>query len=798
MLNLKKGLALVLAAATVFTFAPIANLGVTAKAAGNKDFTKESAVTVSVGGSALFDVPKMANEGTQYKVEFDSDYIKLDSLNVANSTVTSGVASGTWMDQTYSFRITGIKVTASTDVKVTYNTNGGQQTYTVPVTVTAPGDSTNGIVKNKTGFIGDGTKGNPYVVEVNPSNTDANFSFKLTPDTGYYTNKALTKVSSADASVIKVVPYAQSDLPDHTTTEASGVDNNKITLQYLKSGETTIKIEWTRYNVATQKRESASKDIYFKVVAKKSTLSVSGTEVGEGKLSATAPIVKTITLSADAPEAELGGKLDDPQRSDEKLVYSGAARNVTGETNNISTDLTKYTSSDLKIKDGKVSATAQALSGVEKYYDILVYNNLGNTDLDTDKYTGSTDAKLKLAVIRVIARRDGTNFTKVTATVGTDKEVAAQASYASNGTVKNASEVKNVQLSTADLQSVAFAYTTTNPTKTTVTSNDTSVVEVSGGKLVAKKVGNAVVTIKAESDTTHYGDAEIQVRVNVTDKYINNKIVAEDVYLNKLTRSAKIKATVTPAADLSYRIVNQLADGSYVTGTDSNITLAADGTVTYNTTAEGKAIVEITGASTNTAKAPTPAYITVYYSNEKLASRLNVETKSLNLNVGETGTVVASGSALSYASNDTDVATVDAKTGVVTAVKAGVATITVTDAGDANYQPGSKDVTVYVYGASDNTVAKPAKVTGVKVTNLKGGKVKVTWTKQNQKNIKYYVKKTVGKKSAGKSVGSNKTTLSVKKGATVKVKVKAYIYDTTGKKLVGSYSKTITKKTDKK
>ena len=127
-----------------------------------------------------------------------------------------------------------------------------------------------------------------------------------------------------------------------------------------------------------------------------------------------------------------------------------------------------------------------------------------------------------------------------------------------------------------------------------------------------------------------------------------------------------------------------------------------------------------------------------------------------------------------------------------------MATITVTDAGDANYQPGSKDVTVYVYGASDNTVAKPAKVTGVKVTNLKGGKVKVTWTKQNQKNIKYYVKKTVGKKSAGKSVGSNKTTLSVKKGATVKVKVKAYIYDATGKKLVGSYSKTITKKTDKK
>lgn len=44
-------------------------------------------------------------------------------------------------------------------------------------------------------------------------------------------------------------------------------------------------------------------------------------------------------------------------------------------------------------------------------------------------------------------------------------------------------------------------------------------------------------------------------------------------------------------------------------------------------------------------------------------------------------------------------------------------------------------------------------------------------------NVKYYVKKTVNGKSAGKSVNGTKTTLTVKKGATVKVKVKAYIYD---------------------
>ena len=101
---------------------------------------------------------------------------------------------------------------------------------------------------------------------------------------------------------------------------------------------------------------------------------------------------------------------------------------------------------------------------------------------------------------------------------------------------------------------------------------------------------------------------------------------------------------------------------------------------------------------------------------------------------------------------------------VFTAVKAGVATITVTDAGDENYQGGSKDVTVYVYGAPAKTYTNPAKVAGVKVSNKKGAKVSVSWTKDTtDQNIKYYVQKKIGKKTSGKSVGSNKTILSVKR-----------------------------------
>ena len=102
------------------------------------------------------------------------------------------------------------------------------------------------------------------------------------------------------------------------------------------------------------------------------------------------------------------------------------------------------------------------------------------------------------------------------------------------------------------------------------------------------------------------------------------------------------------------------------------------------------------------------------------------------------------------------------------------------------------------YDASAATT-KPAKVTGVKVSNKKGSKVTVSFKKVTTvPTIKYYVQKKIGKKTSGKSVGSTKTTLSVKKGATVKVRVKAYYYDENGSKHVGAYSAWKTLKTDKK
>ena len=127
--------------------------------------------------------------------------------------------------------------------------------------------------------------------------------------------------------------------------------------------------------------------------------------------------------------------------------------------------------------------------------------------------------------------------------------------------------------------------------------------------------------------------------------------------------------------------------------------------------------------------------------------------------------------------------------------KDGFSVITITAAGDGEtIAPAQKQIVV-TYKAK----IVPSKVTGVKVTNKKGAKITVKFDKvTTNPTMKYYVQKKVGSKVSGKSIGSTKTTLSVKKGATVKVRVKAYYYDANGVKHVGKYSSWKTLKTDKK
>lgn len=97
-----------------------------------------------------------------------------------------------------------------------------------------------------------------------------------------------------------------------------------------------------------------------------------------------------------------------------------------------------------------------------------------------------------------------------------------------------------------------------------------------------------------------------------------------------------------------------------------------------------------------------------------------------------------------------------------------------------------------------DTTPVPAKVTGLKIANKKGAAVKVTWKSQGS-GIKYRVYKKVGNGDwVAKNVSSSSTSLKVKKGAKVTVKVKAFAKSSSNKTIWGPKATQASKKTDKK
>lgn len=116
-----------------------------------------------------------------------------------------------------------------------------------------------------------------------------------------------------------------------------------------------------------------------------------------------------------------------------------------------------------------------------------------------------------------------------------------------------------------------------------------------------------------------------------------------------------------------------------------------DYTVEYsNNTNAGAATVTVTGIGNYTGT------LTKTFTINKAPQTINATISSNTINIGDTSKITASGQGtISYTSNNTDVATVNSS-GVVTGISSGTATITVTAAGNSNYNSASKTITIFV------------------------------------------------------------------------------------------------------
>lgn len=357
----------------------------------------------------------------------------------------------------------------------------------------------------------------------------------------------------------------------------------------------------------------------------------------------------------------------------------------------------------------------------------------------------------------------------------------------------------------------------------TYKSDDDSIATIDANGIHAKKVGTTTVSITTKQSLTAYGELTVKIPVEVINKPAATLSGPDDLYIHGYDAANAVKIGVTGTNivknSIQYDFVYwdptiQDYNSFARTTTNGSNTTYATGLNPYvmDTTSDSVYVKSYTGDNTNaynwgaylkaTATAadgyvgPNTKYIRLHFDND---APFTLDADSQTLHVGESvqitskTTRVATGAAFTYTSWNPAVATVSS-TGAITAVGEGSTKI------DVSYGGYTKSVAVTVkeYENGKNSDGTPVKVTGLTVTNKKGAAVKVTFDKSSIKNVKYYVQKKVSGKTSGKSVGSNKTTLSVKKGATVMVRVKAYYYDAAGNKLVGSYSAWKSLKTDKK
>lgn len=367
------------------------------------------------------------------------------------------------------------------------------------------------------------------------------------------------------------------------------------------------------------------------------------------------------------------------------------------------------------------------------------------------------------------------------------------------------------QIATNAIKSVTVTPTSAGSLKTSMkqtSGSDAFGFNASTGLITSNRVTSTAVgyiTITSESDSARkIAGTSVSIPVKVWT------LPAADFNLDPITLetgdSQLLKATVrTPSpydikwnsvsgSELYYSLSNneQLGINNDNNQTTSRITEKGQTGVT-----SVKATIFGTSKTRPTTKAGKVTVVAKGFKPAKEAAGLTVASKDVTLDVGKTASVAATGTSIlagtkaTYASNNTAVATVS-DDGTITAVAAGSTVVVVTLPETDKFEGATVLVNVTV-----NPV-KPAKVAGLKVANKKGTAVSVSWKSQGA-NVLYRVYKKVGSgKWVAKNVAGSKTTLKVKKGATVTVKVRAYKKTDAGKTVWGPKATKVTKKTDKK
>ncbi len=234
----------------------------------------------------------------------------------------------------------------------------------------------------------------------------------------------------------------------------------------------------------------------------------------------------------------------------------------------------------------------------------------------------------------------------------------------------------------------------------TYSSSDTTVatVDSTSGLVTVLKAGSATLTA-AQTETTQYtaGSASWALTVALgTNPWSNTFAITSPVAFGDTITYTAPALSYSPAGAITYSTTTDVSNVATINSSSGVITLVGNGTVTFRaTTAETSqyassyidtSVIRVNRATTTITRA-SDAYV------DGTISKTYVPDLSFSVAATSSRT---DGSAISYTSSDTTVATVDSSSGLVTVLKAGTTTITASQSTTFQYSAGSNtwDLTV--------------------------------------------------------------------------------------------------------
>ena len=864
MLNLKKGLALVLAAATAFTFAPVANLGnaVQAEAATipyeetvNVDraiYTDTATTTLynqsndNVGTAyksaegILLEVKIATVQGATYKIfsqPSDDSLFVVDSSKMAtNSIVTGSVLGSNPKVTVYKSDSTFLKFDAVDKLKANYDTYRftatGSET-TVLLWATKPGKGTVSFVQDPktsdTNLYSNITVTVPenkasvtgLTVEQAPKSTaSATNGYVLASD--YTSNKKTARnnngvyelqLNSADAFYLQGTKSTTIKSWTGATLTGDGLKDNKIDdrFTYLNVYDVYHAFDNTYYSNESNKKASDVKnttDPLYELVPKSRTYE-------EQSLDLTFKTTQGIDV-----DTSLEYTVDPSDNAIDNLYWAGA--DITNKGTSASHYVIPNTTYETYV-DGTGTGKNWTVIGLDSQIHtegtLQVKAESGNVTFKSSDETSLTvtpDANNpSVATVKALKAGTPTVYVFVGSTQN-NNALVAQVHFDINAVSTDEISVDDVidldvpsQTATPNVKSTVLQPKSAGNLKITMK-------QLTGDNVIA--FNPTTGQIDAKEITGRYQEATIQV-TTTEDKTRNirgaSKVVtvrvwtlpAADYDLDPVVieqgKDMSLKATVRKPNPYSIVFTSDNSGIYTLSNPEQGLLHTNDQTTSRlygQKVGTGKYTAEILATSTTR---PTKKTATVTVTSSSVVNTITPDdnSKALALSVGDDPVTITASSSLKTEVTFDDsklngIATVQAGatsgSAIVTPVKAGKGVIVAKSKGAVDYE------IPVVVTEKEQTVA-PEAVTGVKVSNAKGAYVSVKWASQG-KNINYRVWKKVGNgKWIGKNVAGSKTTLKVKKGAKVQVKVKAYVKDSTGKTTWGpTATKAKTFKTDKK